>query len=277
MLLDPYLEPWHRAVISAARSMSFDESSSSDGSSSGSSLSVDETLVYEVRCALQLAVGRICRHEDDDAAEEERGCRRVEFSNEAIKALTDLTYHFATASLANDVVAFSKHARRQTVKTDDVLLVCRKNKHATKELKAIVAENPDLYETKPRSNTSKRGNVSKKRPPKSSSMKAKSKANKHHSQMQSSSSSSESSGDELLNGKLSKQGARRHKRASSFGSSHDSSDSELFPTHQSKSKKSQIPKGKSKTNQASTGLSDSESEDMGDSMSSTMVVDLCDD
>ena len=258
--------------------MSFDESSSSDGSSSGSSLSVDETLVYEVRCALQLAVGRICRHEDDDAAEEERGCRRVEFSNEAIKALTDLTYHFATASLANDVVAFSKHARRQTVKTDDVLLVCRKNKHATKELKAIVAENPDLYETKPRSNTSKRGNVSKKRPSKSSSMKAKSKANKHHSQMQSSSSSSESSGDELLNGKLSKKGARRHKRASSFDSSHDSSDSELFPTHQSKSKKkSQVPKGKRKTNQESTGLSDSESEDMGDSMSSTMVVDLCDD
>lgn len=262
--------------------MSLDESSSSDGdgsssSSSGESHAVDEALVYEVRCALQLAVGRICRDEDDDAGDEERGCRRVDTTNEAINALTDLTYHFASSSLANDVVAFSKHARRQTVKTDDVLLVCRKNKQVMKELKAIVAENPDVYnETakKPRSNTSKRGNVSKKKPPKS-----KSKAKKHHSQKQSlsSSPSSESSGDELLNGKLNKKGARKHKIASSFDSSHDSSDSEMFPTHQSKTKKSQVPKSKRKTNKASTGLGDSESEDMGDSMSDTLVVDLCDD
>ena len=260
--------------------MSFESSSSegsSSSSSSGESHAVDDTLVYEVRCALQLAVGRICRDEDDDTGEEERGCRRVEVTNEAIKALTDLTYHFASSSLSNDVVAFSKHGRRQTVKTDDVLLVCRKNKHVMKELKTIVAENPDVYsETakKSRSTTSKRGNLSKKKPSKSKA------AKKQHSQKQpASSSSSESSGDELLNGKLNKKEARRHKRASSFDSSLDSSDSEIFPSRiTNQSKKSQTPKSK-RTDKAATGLGSSgvKSKDLGDSTSDTMVVDLCDD
>jgi len=67
-------------------------------------------------------------------------------SRDAIAALTDLTYHFSTTLLANDLVAFSKHAKRQTVKTDDVLLMARKDrKGMMAELKRVMAENPDRY------------------------------------------------------------------------------------------------------------------------------------
>jgi uncharacterized protein with von Willebrand factor type A (vWA) domain len=45
----------------------------------------------------------------------------------AITALTELTYLYATTSLANDLEAFSQHAGRRTITPEDVQLVARKN------------------------------------------------------------------------------------------------------------------------------------------------------
>ncbi|KAL7468259.1 hypothetical protein ACHAXS_008486 [Conticribra weissflogii] len=49
-------------------------------------------------------------------------------SQEALTALTDLTFHYATTLLANDLVSFCQHAHRKTVKVDDVLLAVRKDR-----------------------------------------------------------------------------------------------------------------------------------------------------
>mmetsp|Transcript_20576 Transcript_20576/g.43023 ORF Transcript_20576/g.43023 Transcript_20576/m.43023 type:complete len:538 (-) Transcript_20576:91-1704(-) len=48
-------------------------------------------------------------------------------SQEALTALTDLTFHYATTLLANDLASFCQHAHRKTVKVDDVLLAVRKD------------------------------------------------------------------------------------------------------------------------------------------------------
>ena len=53
----------------------------------------------------------------------------------AIQTLTELTYLYATMSLANDLVAFSVHANRRTITPDDVLLVARKNEELLTKLK----------------------------------------------------------------------------------------------------------------------------------------------
>ena len=140
----------------ASSSSSSSSQSDDDGETNGSSSSdheVDETLAYEVRSALHLAVGKICREEDNaekssTTAENSTNNNSPTFamSKDAIVALTDLTYHYSTTLLSNDLVTFSKHAKRQTVKTDDVLLMARKDKKGMlSELKRIMSDNPDLY------------------------------------------------------------------------------------------------------------------------------------
>ncbi|KAL7553102.1 hypothetical protein ACHAWF_016354 [Thalassiosira exigua] len=141
-----------------------DVASSSSSSSSSSSPSrprclhedddegdheVDEALAYDLRSALHLAIGRICRAEDDAEREGRTTGPAFATSNEAISALTDLTYHYATSLLADDLVAFAEHAKRRTVKADDVLLAARKDRGMLAELKRVVADHPDVYaETK---------------------------------------------------------------------------------------------------------------------------------
>lgn len=78
----------------------------------------------DIRAALHFAVGRICREEQDDESGRENAPR---MSSRAIAALTELTYQYATTSLASDLVCFSKHANRRTINVDDVKLVARKN------------------------------------------------------------------------------------------------------------------------------------------------------
>ena len=138
----------------ASESSSSSSSSSSQSNEDSSDYEVDEALAYEIRTALHLAVGKICR------AEEKESCNSsgtnnnnnntsssvTTMSKEAIVALTDLTYHYATSCFANDMVSFSKHAKRQTVKTEDVLLMARKDKNGMlSELKRIMNDNPDVY------------------------------------------------------------------------------------------------------------------------------------
>ena len=75
----------------------------------------------EMRAALQVAIAQICTSEDTTKHD------GAQMTTSAILTLTELTYLYATTSLANDLVAFSQHASRRTITPDDVLLVARKN------------------------------------------------------------------------------------------------------------------------------------------------------
>jgi hypothetical protein len=123
---------------------------------------VDENLAYELRSALHLAIGKICRAEDmvssssslpdndttaaDSSPTMPSSKKTFKMNNESIIALTDLTYHFITTCYANDLVAFSHHAKRKQVKLEDVLLVARKDEvGALAELHRVIADNPSIY------------------------------------------------------------------------------------------------------------------------------------
>jgi len=69
--------------------------------------------------SVQYSVGELCR-----AEEQQDG---VEMSADAVTALAELTYHYATSSLANDLVAFSAHRGSKMIHVDDVKLVARKD------------------------------------------------------------------------------------------------------------------------------------------------------
>jgi histone H3/H4 len=96
--------------------------------------SIDEELVESIRNALHLAVGNICREQDASTAAADDtdaldDTPSFTMSNSAIAALTDLTYHYSTTLLANDLVSFSSHAGRKIIKAEDVLLMSRKDKN----------------------------------------------------------------------------------------------------------------------------------------------------
>ena len=96
---------------------------------------IDDDLVQSIRNALHLSVGNICREQDaaasSNGADIDTGIDSPSFtmSNAAIAALTDLTYHYSTTLLANDLVSFSSHAGRKIIKPEDVLLMSRKDKN----------------------------------------------------------------------------------------------------------------------------------------------------
>ena len=72
----------------------------------------------EVRMALQFAIIEICAHQD-----RKNGTKT---SSQAIQALAELTFLYATQSLTQDLDAFSNHASRKTITIDDVKLMLRK-------------------------------------------------------------------------------------------------------------------------------------------------------
>lgn len=76
----------------------------------------EETAIKQ---AVHYTVGEIC-----SAEEQQDG---VEMSKDAITVLAELTYHYTTSSLANDLAAFSTHRGSKTINVDDVKLVARKD------------------------------------------------------------------------------------------------------------------------------------------------------
>jgi histone H3/H4 len=100
--------------------------------------SIDEALITSIRKALHLSVGNICREQDaavsaDSNLNDYDGHSmdaQVSFrmSQEAVAALTDLTYHYTTTLFPNDLVSFSSHAGRKIIKPEDVMLMARKDK-----------------------------------------------------------------------------------------------------------------------------------------------------
>ena len=236
--------------LASSSSSSDSSTSQSEGENDDSSdHEVDENLAYEIRSALHLTVGNICRAEenterrDADSGSRSDSSPTCTMSKEAIVALTDLTYHYSTSLLANDLVSFSKHAKRQTVKTDDVLLVARKDKRGMlSELKKIIADNPDVYtegakkkkSTKAKSNArsksnsgtttagKKSGKGNDKSNQRSDSKKSKGttkRGKKQNSRIRSSSSSSSSSSseDEVIKMRRNKQAQRKRESLNKKG------------------------------------------------------------
>ena len=123
----------------APRQIIHEPASDDDSSDIDQQQAIGEELVQSIRNALHLSIGNICREQDvvansDDADIDTDnmmgGDTQPSFTttNAAIAALTDLTYHYSTTLLANDLVSFSSHAGRKIIKPEDVLLMCRKDK-----------------------------------------------------------------------------------------------------------------------------------------------------
>ncbi|GAX13902.1 hypothetical protein FisN_5Lh198 [Fistulifera solaris] len=73
----------------------------------------------EIRAAIQFAVIQICAQEGAHT--------KTKITPQAVRALSELTYLYATTSLRNDLDAFATHAGRKTIHEADVKLVARKN------------------------------------------------------------------------------------------------------------------------------------------------------
>jgi histone H3/H4 len=73
----------------------------------------------EIRAAIQFAVIQICAQEETHT--------KTKITPQAVRALSELTYLYATTSLRNDLDAFATHAGRKTIHEADVKLVARKN------------------------------------------------------------------------------------------------------------------------------------------------------
>lgn len=91
----------------------------------------DESDEHDLRASLHLAVGKLCDKSTSQSSDENlipsNNNKRIQVSSQAISVLTELTYQYATTSLMNDLVAFSRHANRKTITVDDVRLVTRKD------------------------------------------------------------------------------------------------------------------------------------------------------
>lgn len=112
----------------------------------------------DLRAALQHAVAQVCM-------EEEMTDSSAQMSTQAVAALSELTFQYATMCLANDVVSFSRHANRRTVTVEDVLLVARKDPQGLHCKLTAFAEREKLFtsrkDAKPNSSSKKKSKAKK--------------------------------------------------------------------------------------------------------------------
>ncbi|KAK9450324.1 kinetochore component CENP-S-domain-containing protein [Limtongia smithiae] len=97
----------------------------------------DSELTERLKAAIWYTVGKI--------VDEECLALDVNVTPQYIAALTELVYAQAV-TLTGDIEAFSRHAKRKIVSTDDVLMMCRRNEG----LKDVLAEFIDDLEAKKR-------------------------------------------------------------------------------------------------------------------------------
>jgi histone H3/H4 len=86
----------------------------------------------DLRAALQHAVAQVCLEEEMSDSSS------AHMSAQAVAALSELVYQYATTCLSYDLVAFSKHANRRTITLEDVLLMARKDPKLQEKLQAFV-------------------------------------------------------------------------------------------------------------------------------------------
>ena len=110
----------------------------------------------DLRAALQHAVAQICLEEEMSDSSS------ANMSAQAVAALSELVYQYATTCLSKDLVAFSKHANRRTITLEDVLLMARKDSKLQEKLQAFVKrqEQESGKEAKSAKKTTKKANAS---------------------------------------------------------------------------------------------------------------------
>ena len=101
----------------------------------------------DIRAALQHAVAQIC-------TEEETSDASAHMSSQAVAALSELVYQYATQCLSNDLLAFSRHANRRTVTLEDVLLVARKDPQGLQAKLMAFAEREKISSSRKEKSTS---------------------------------------------------------------------------------------------------------------------------
>lgn len=84
----------------------------------------------DLRASVQYAVLELCRHEDSST--------NTTTSPEAVKAISELTYAYATQILKKDLDSFASHASRRSINASDVTLVVRKNQSLRKSLEQFL-------------------------------------------------------------------------------------------------------------------------------------------
>ncbi|KAK7208078.1 kinetochore component CENP-S-domain-containing protein [Myxozyma melibiosi] len=109
------------------------------------SADMDPELQNRLKSAVWYTVGKIV-----DEACESLG---VNVTPQYTAALTELVYAQAV-TLATDIESFAWHAKRKTVNTDDVLMMCRRNEGLKDVLEEFVEE---LEERKRSAKASKAG------------------------------------------------------------------------------------------------------------------------
>ncbi|KAL7482568.1 hypothetical protein ACHAW6_008241 [Cyclotella cf. meneghiniana] len=119
--------------VAPRRLMEALSSSEDDYDDNNNSDHVDESLIESIRSALHFAVGNVCKEQDritsnDNNRDDTAKTPSFTMSPSAIASLTDLTFHYSTTLLANDLLSFSSHAGRKAVKAEDVMLMARKDK-----------------------------------------------------------------------------------------------------------------------------------------------------
>lgn len=91
-----------------------------------SSMSDDQREEKDLREAVQFSVIQICAQEETHS--------RARITPQAINAIAELTYLYATTCLRNDYDVFSTHAGRKTIHEVDVKLMARKNPDNLRDL-----------------------------------------------------------------------------------------------------------------------------------------------
>ena len=198
-----------KPTASTSRRIVHEESASSDDDSINQQ--IDEELVESIRNALHLSIGNICREQDAASNDDSMGTDTPNFtmSNGAIAALTDLTYHYTTTLMANDLVSFSNHAGRKLIKPEDVLLMSRKDKNGIgadmkRRMKEIQSKSSkdggrkkkSVSPTRKKSNSDKSNSPTRKKSSKKAAAGRNAKSTKNKKSHKESSSSSSSSGEE---------------------------------------------------------------------------------
>lgn len=230
----------------------------------------DTALSEDLRRALQSAVIGICEKEDDD------DMNGSSMSGSAIKTLTELTYLYATTSLARDLSAFAAHAGRQTIIASDVKLVARKNPDIQEKLEQYCKEH--IKRKEPKKRTKKGDADTKKKVDKKE--RASSNDNNDDSSNNSSSSSSEESESNLDRIKnAAKPAARKRSRprdeaaAKPLAMSSDSSSTEDSLIRASRKKKTAI-KDTIELSDSSSSSSSSEDEKETQARKRTSASDM---
>ncbi|CEG45328.1 apoptosis-inducing taf9-like domain 1 family protein [Plasmopara halstedii] len=120
-------------------------------------MSSSENMELLMRQSILYTVGRICDEEAENQQHEHRARARPKLSKEAMALVADLVYKQAEV-MATELQFFARHANRKMIKTEDVILLARKQPNLTYLLEKYQRENLTSSSTSVVSSRKKRKN-----------------------------------------------------------------------------------------------------------------------